>query len=137
LSILFNSTEPKFSPKNIRKRKDWINKCISEEGFSVDSISFIFCSDNYLLEINQAFLKHDYFTDVITFSETVNKTLKGEIYISIDRVKDNASSFNVQFDDELNRVLIHGVLHLMNFQDSTKRQKSIMTAKENSLLAKF
>jgi probable rRNA maturation factor len=137
LKISFSTTENRFSQKNLRKRKEWLLRCIQEEGFSISFIQFIFCSDEYLLNINQVFLKHDYYTDIITFSEAASGFLNGEIYISIERVQDNAIKFQVPFDVELNRVLIHGVLHLMNYQDLTRREKSVMTAKENYYLAKF
>jgi len=107
------------------------------ENFSVESIQFIFCSDEYLLEINKYFLKHNYYTDVITFSESFGSVLNGEIYISVERVKENSKNFRVEYDQELNRVLIHGVLHLMNYLDSTKKEKALMTSKENLFLAKF
>ena len=135
--VLFHSTEKRFSPGNLRKRRKWILDCIRKENFSVNTIQFIFCSDNFLLEINQNFLKHDFFTDVITFPESSDSTIGGEIYISIERVKENAKLFKVDFNTELNRILIHGVLHLMQYTDTTSADKAVMTAKENLLLSLF
>jgi probable rRNA maturation factor len=137
LKIIFSSTEKRFSQKFIRKRKEWLLRCVKEEGYSIDSIHFIFCSDKYLLKINQSFLKHDFYTDIITFSDSSDSVLNGEIYISVERVRENAKIFKVDFENELNRVLIHGVLHLMKYNDSSKVEKSIMTSKEDLLLAKF
>ncbi len=137
MSIFFHATEKRFSPGKLRKRREWILNCIRLEKFSVTAIHFIFCSDNFLLEINRNFLKHDFFTDVITFPDCHGSTIGGEIYISVERVKENSSLLKTGFETELNRILIHGVLHLMNFNDSTKDEKSRMTAKENLLLEMF
>jgi probable rRNA maturation factor len=137
LRISFHTTEKRYSISNKNKRRNWISACIKAEGFSIGTIRFIFCSDEFLLDINREFLKHDYLTDVITFSSSSSSLLNGEIYVSFDRVKENAGTYQVPFEEELNRVLIHGVLHLMDFDDSSKRQKLIMTAKENLFLAKF
>jgi len=89
------------------------------------------------LEINRNFLKHNFYTDVITFSESSDSVLIGEIYISVERVRENSKIFNVEYNHELNRVLVHGVLHLMNYMDSTKKEKALMTRKENLFLEKF
>jgi len=98
----------------------------------------IFCSDEYLLNVNRTFLQHDYYTDIITFplDETDKKTV-AEIYISIDRVKENAASENVTFENELQRVIFHGVLHLCGFKDKTKAQSQLMRQMENQWLAEF
>jgi len=137
LSIRFNSTESRFKPKFLRKRRAWILSCAKSENFTIQSIQFIFCSDKYLLEINRNFLKHNFYTDVITFSESSDSVLIGEIYISVERVRENSKIFNVEYNHELNRVLVHGVLHLMNYMDSTKKEKALMTRKENLFLEKF
>jgi len=102
------------------------------------SIAYIFCSDEYLLNKNRQFLEHDFYTDIITFplSET-EKEIEAEIYISVDRVKDNAAKFKSDFSDELYRVIFHGVLHLMGFKDKSSKNKETMRAKENEWLRKF
>lgn len=101
------------------------------------SIDFIFCTDEFLININREFLKHDYYTDVIAFSNSNGLYLNGEIYISIERVKENHKIFKVKLEDELNRVLIHGVMHLMNYDDSSENLKVLMTKKEDYFLSKF
>lgn len=98
------------------------------------SISFIFCSDNYLKKINSEFLKHEYFTDVITFNYNVKKRISGDIFISADRVKDNANTYNIKFKKELARVMIHGVLHLIGYDDKTEKDKKLMEKNENEFL---
>jgi probable rRNA maturation factor len=111
--------------------------CIKEEGYSLDSIDIIFCSDEFLIKINKEFLKHDYFTDVITFSNCIGFKIIGEIYISVDRVRDNSRIYKVKVDNELNRILIHAVLHLMKYDDSSDSMKLLMTEKENHYLNQF
>lgn len=108
-------------------------------GFRVADIQYIFCSDEYLLEINRSFLQHDYFTDIITFDLSEKKAeLCSEIYISIPRVKDNARSFGVSFQNELHRVMAHGILHLCGFKDKTaKQEKEMRNAEDEALLMRF
>jgi len=137
LSIFFHATEKRLSQRYLRKRREWILNCIRSENFTVSTIHFIFCSDSYLLEINQNFLKHDFFTDVITFPECHGSIIGGEIYISIDRLKENAKLLKIGFETELNRIMIHGTLHLMNYDDSNMVGKSLMTDKENLMLEMF
>lgn len=98
------------------------------------SISFIFCSDNYLKKINSEFLKHEHFTDVITFNYNVKKRLSGDIFISSERVKDNAKTYSISFKEELARVMIHGVLHLIGYNDKTEKDKKLMRKNENEFL---
>ncbi len=101
-------------------------------------VTYIFCSDEYLLNMNRQFLEHDFYTDIITFplGET-EKEIEAEIYISVDRVKDNAEKFKSDFSDELHRVIFHGVLHLMGYKDKSKADKETMRGKENEWLRKF
>lgn len=115
----------------------WIEKTIQSESKKAGEISFIFCSDNYLLNINKEFLNHDYFTDVITFDYVVEDETSGDIFISVDRIKENAADFKVSFDDELNRIMIHGVLHLLGYKDKVLEEKQMMTDKENEYLSKL
>lgn len=113
----------------------WIKTVIRQEGKRCGDITIIFCSDKYLLDLNRQFLNHDYFTDIITFDTSSEKFLSGEIYISTDRVRENATGLGVSFDQELRRVIIHGVLHLAGYPDSTKSQKKAMRLKEDACLS--
>jgi probable rRNA maturation factor len=120
------------------KLKQFINHIFSSEGKELDTIDFIFCSDEHLLSMNQQFLQHDYFTDILTFDLSKdNAAITGEIYISIDRVKDNAVAHNATYINELRRVVFHGVLHLCGFLDKTSNEKTLMTKKENYYLEQF
>jgi probable rRNA maturation factor len=111
---------------------------IHEESFSIKSLNFIFCTDDYLLDINSRFLNHFYYTDVITFDNSESpQVIDGDIFISIDRIKENAIKFNSPFLTELYRVMIHGVLHLIGFDDKTTILKSLMREKENFYLSLF
>ncbi|MER3319499.1 MAG: rRNA maturation RNase YbeY [Allomuricauda sp.] len=116
---------------------DWINRVIISEGFSVGQIDYIFCSDEYLLELNKEYLNHDTFTDIITFDYTDGKTISGDIFISTDRVEDNARKFDVEFLNELRRVMSHGVLHLAGFGDKSKEEKKTMRGKEEEKIKMF
>jgi rRNA maturation RNase YbeY len=121
-----------------RKTKDFIERIFTEEGKQLEQLRYIFCSDNYLLNINKTFLKHDYFTDIITFdlSEGFVKIV-GEVYVSIDRVRDNANSLGTNVTDELLRVLFHGALHLCGYKDKKKSEITIMREKEDYYLSLF
>ncbi|TVZ56389.1 rRNA maturation RNase YbeY [Lutibacter sp. Hel_I_33_5] len=131
--IQFNY-ETNFSIDNEEVFSNWIQGCISEEKFELGEINYIFCDDEYLHKINLEFLKHDTLTDIISFDYSLGKQVSGDIYISIERVKENAKDFNVSFEEELNRVLIHGVLHFMNYKDKTDEEKTIMRTKENNAI---
>jgi len=134
--INFFSEKINFALKKKRKLKAWIIEIAHTESYQVKEINYVFCSDKYLLEINRTFLQHDYFTDIITFNNSENKKeLEGELYISIARVKENAQTLQIPFEEELSRVMIHGIFHLIGYKDKTKQQKEIMRAKENSALA--
>ena len=116
--------------------KKWIEATIIAEGFKLDELNFILCSDEYLLRINQDYLQHDDYTDVITFDNSEElKTIVGDIFISIDRIKENATNFKSKTVDELCRVIIHGTLHLLGYKDKTKAAKLEMTAKEDFYLS--
>lgn len=120
-----------------RKLKNWITSTIKEEGKKAGELSFIFCSDPYLLEINKQYLDHDYFTDIITFDYVEGNLVSGDIFVSVDRVSENADTFGISFSEELNRILIHGVLHLCGFADKLSQEKEIMTQKEDFYLDKL
>ncbi len=131
--IAFNY-ETDFNLKNETTTEKWILEAVDEEGFEVGEINYIFCNDEYLHKINVEFLQHDTLTDIISFDYTLGKLIGGDIFISIERVKDNAKDFNVSFEEELHRVLIHGILHYMGYKDKTDEEKQLMRAKENYYL---
>lgn len=131
--ITFNSETP-FNLKASDKISFWIEEIISSEGHSVGEINYIFCDDAYLSQLNKKFLNHDTLTDIISFDYCVGKQVNGDIYISIDRVSDNAETYGVSFDTELNRVMIHGILHYLGYKDKTLDEKQSMRAKEDSSL---
>lgn len=111
----------------------WLKEVCKSHEEKLGEVSLIFCSDNYLLDMNREHLNHDFYTDIITFNYNDN-TISGDLFISIDRVKDNAVTNNVLFMDELNRVVVHGVLHLIGFNDKTKEEEMEMRAQENKAL---
>ena len=121
------------------KLKSFIDDLIKEEGKKLDNLNFIFCSDEYLLDINNTYLAHNYYTDIITFDlgEKGAKAISGDIFISTDRVIDNAQAFNSKLNIELHRVIFHGVLHLCGYKDKTKVTRLKMTAKEDYYLSKY
>jgi len=135
--ITFFEEDITYKIKNKAGLRLWLIDVITTEFFKLKELSYIFCSDNYLLQINRQYLNHDYFTDIITFdNSTMEKVIVGDIFISIDRVRENALKFNVPETDELNRVVIHGVLHLLGYNDKTSEEKKKMTIKEDFYLAK-
>ena len=129
--------ETSFLLDNESSISNWLTSVIDAEGFKEGEINYIFCDDNYLLKLNVEFLDHDTFTDIISFDYTMGKLVSGDIFISIDRVKENAKSFNVSFDNELLRVIIHGVLHYCGYKDKTDSDAQVMRAKENLYLSTF
>ena len=128
--ITFNS-ETSFTLKNQKKLVKWISDVISSEDFEVAEINYIFCDDVYLHKINQEFLNHDTFTDIISFDYTLGKEVGGDIFISIERVLENAEKFDEVFENELHRVMIHGILHFMGYKDKTKKEKTLMRTRED------
>lgn len=112
----------------------WISQIIDNHKHTLGFLDFIFCSDEYLLKVNQEHLNHDTYTDIITFNYNEDKEISGDIFISIDRIKENANNFAVKFTEELHRVMIHGVLHLLGFNDKTSEQKEMMRQKEDESL---
>ena len=115
----------------------WIRAVAADYGFAVGNITYIFCSDERELEVNREFLGHDYYTDVITFDYSTPSTLNGDIFISLDTVRSNAEMVSVGFEEELRRIIIHGVLHLTGQGDKTPETKAQMTAKEEKALARW
>jgi rRNA maturation RNase YbeY len=113
----------------------WISSVIVSEGFAEGDISYVFCDDDFLLGINKEFLNHDTFTDIISFDYSLGKQIHGEIYISVDRVRDNAGNFKTAFDTELHRVIVHGILHYCGYKDKTETDEIEMRSKEERALA--
>ena len=136
-AISFFEEDINYKLKNKTLVRKWITDTIQAEGFVLKELSFIFCSDAYLLEINQQYLNHDTYTDIVTFdnSEAEGKIV-GDIFISIERIRENASKFNVSDTTELHRVIIHGVLHLLGYKDKTPAHQKKMTEKEDLYLSK-
>jgi rRNA maturation RNase YbeY len=127
-----------FSLKNRGRLKQFLVELCRKEGQTVEAINYIFCDDQYLLEINKTYLKHDTYTDIVTFQLSgKGEPLLADIYISIERVKENARNFNVSFRSELHRVIFHGALHLCGYKDKNKEQSAEMRRKENEWLEKF
>lgn len=120
-----------------RRITRWIKAVAADYGFAVGSINYIFCSDEKELAVNRQFLGHDYYTDIITFDYSTAATLNGDIFISLDTVRSNADQLGISFEDELKRILIHGVLHLTGQGDKTPESKAEMTRKENLALQKI
>ncbi len=135
-SILFFNADVKYVLRDKRKIRSWLELCIRKKKRKLGDLTFVFCSDGYVRKMNKRFLAHDYNTDIITFAlhEESEKTISGEMYISIDRVKSNASAYGVSFIAELRRVMVHGVLHLCGYNDKTEEETARMRMEENRLL---
>ena len=133
-SIIFHQEDVFYRLKNVEKIKSWIISSAQKENKKIDELNFIFCSDNYLHKINLEYLKHDTYTDIITFDYSAANVISGDIYISIDRIKENAKKFKQTTEKELLRVIIHGVLHLIGYKDKSPKEKSLMRAKEDAYL---
>ena len=131
--ILFNY-ETEFKLPSETKTSQWIQTCIENENYEIGEVNYIFCDDSYLHKINVEFLQNDTLTDIISFDYTLGKEINGDIFISIERVKENASAFDVSFENELHRVIIHGILHYMGYKDKTEDEKLIMRTKEDACL---
>lgn len=115
--------------------KNWIENIIISEEKKLGEINYIFCDDEYLLKINQHFLDHDYYTDIITFDQVRGKTISGEIFVSLQRIKDNASLISKNYEEEKKRVIAHGILHLCGYKDKTEEEQITMRAKEDFYLS--
>ena len=137
-SIRFHTEDCSFQLKQKRKIRLWLSKVIHKNKLKYTDLNFIFCSDEYLLEINKYYLHHDFYTDIITFPlDETEEELTAELYISIDRIRDNAETLNISFEEELHRVIIHGVLHLCGLGDKTEEEEQEMRKKENFHLEKL
>lgn len=133
ISYYFQDTDFKF--RDCRKTNEWLKLAAESEIRRIGNISIIFCSDNYVLDINQKYLQHDYFTDIITFDYCEGDRLSGDLFISVDSVRENSVEFGTEFKDELNRVIIHGLLHLVGYDDHTEKDIKLMRSKENYYLS--
>ena len=136
MAIEFFSEDTQFNlPANSYHRL-WIESVIKLHGFTAGEINLIYCSDDYLLKMNTETLNHDFFTDILTFdNSTSDKEISGDLFISIDRVKENAESLHAKFDDELDRVMIHGILHLCGYDDKDEKQKEEIRKREDECLS--
>ena len=136
MAIQYDYSQTRFRLSNPKKISTWIQQVVKAENAEIESLSYVFCTDKYLLKINQDYLAHDTFTDIITFDYSDAKSLKGvkslegEIYISIQRVRENAKGLGTDFDIELRRVIIHGVLHLLGYKDKSAKDKKAMRKRE-------
>lgn len=136
-SISFFNADVALKIINKKALQAFILSIVQEEGKSITSATIIFCSDTYLLTLNRQFLNHDFYTDILTFDLSVNDSISGEIYVSVDRVKENAAMLDIPFSQELNRIIFHGILHLCGYKDKVKKDKVRMTQKENEYLEKY
>lgn len=136
MAIHFFQEDVTFTFKDRNKSKKWIIHCIREEGYELEDLNIVFCSNDYLHSLNVEYLNHDTLTDIITFPYQDNP-IHAELYLSIDRIKENALQLEVPFIQELRRVIIHGVLHLCGYGDKTDELKQVMRARENHYLGAF
>lgn len=134
--ITFFTESVTYNLKHKTKVRNWIKATIEKEGYALQELNFIFCSDDYLLSINQQYLNHDTYTDIITFDNSDEQgQIVSDIFISIDRIKENAKEYKKTTFDELCRIMIHGTLHLLGYKDKSKADKTLMTQKEDEYLA--
>ena len=130
-------SENDFKLENNDLYKNWLNRVISSEDKRLGEISYIFCDDEYLLDINQRFLDHDTYTDIISFDDSMGNLLNGDIYISTERVEENAAEFNEDFETELKRVIVHGILHYCGYKDKSEEDAALMRRKESEKIKLF
>lgn len=133
ISYYTQDTDFKFVGKTFTKF--WLKMVAESEIRRLGDISIIFCSDNYILDVNMKYLQHDYFTDIITFDYCEGDRLSGDLFISVDSVRENAAFYDTEFDNELNRVIVHGLLHLIGYDDHTPSEQKTMREKENYYLS--
>lgn len=136
MKIEFNQ-ESEFVLEKQDKYADWITRVLNSENALIGPVSYIFCDDNYLLAINQKYLNHDTLTDIITFDYSEGSSVSGDIFISVQRVEENAKDFNVESEVELKRVMAHGLLHLLGYNDKSEEEKRLMRAKEDEKILMF
>jgi len=137
MAILFEAERVKKPILKYRNLSIWIKNIIMEYNFLCGKLTYIFCDDDYLLDINNRFLKHDFYTDIVTFDYSKDNTISGDLFISVDRVKDNSVLFNVSVDEEFLRVIVHGLLHLLGYRDSSMEEKNTIRELENKYILLF
>jgi len=135
MAISFFTENIKFDLPEAEKVQKWVAKVVQTQGKRVGEVNYLFCDDAYLIEVNRAYLNHDTYTDIITFDYVAGNIISGDIFISIERVKENANIFRTGFDQELHRVIIHGVLHLLGQGDKSEADALVMRKKEEAALA--
>lgn len=133
VSYYTQDTDFKFKGKTFNNL--WLKMVAESEIRRLGDISIIFCSDNYILDVNMKYLQHDYFTDIITFDYCEGDRLSGDLFISVDSVRENSEFYETEFEEELNRVIVHGLLHLIGYDDHTEKDKKVMREKENYYLS--
>ncbi len=133
--ISFFEEDVSYTLKDVDGHTRLLIQCVDKEGVKCGFLNFVFCSDQYVLDLNKKYLDHDYFTDILTFDQGDAETIAGDIFISIDRAMENAVKFKVALEDEVRRLLIHGVLHLVGYKDATDEEKSQMRSKEDYYLS--
>ena len=133
--VRYFSEDVKFTFKNKPLNNKWLKTVAESEIRRLGNVNIIFCSDPYILDVNLNYLGHDYFTDIITFDYCEGRTLSGDLFISVDSVRENAVEFGTEFDEELHRVIVHGLLHLIGYDDHTEEDQKTMRAKENYYLS--
>lgn len=135
-AIRYFSEDTNFTIQHPRTTARWLKSVASHEKVELGEINFIFCSDAYLADLNREYLSHDYYTDILTFDNmSGDEPISGDIYISVDRVRDNAAGFGVSFDEELHRVMVHGILHLIGYSDKSMTKRKVMKKKEDAYLS--
>ncbi len=134
IDFVYN-TDFRLANKEVFSR--WLISVANAEGFLIDTLVFLFVDDDEILQMNNKFLKHDYYTDVITFGDLKDRNISGDIAISIERVLDNSKTYGVEFEDELKRVMVHGLLHIMGYNDKESNDKSVMSQKEKKAIKMF
>ena len=133
--VSYHCEDIRFEFKGKTLNNKWLKMVAESEVKRLGDISIIFCSDPYILDINQRYLQHDYFTDIITFDYCEGKVLSGDLFISIDTVRENAREYGTTFEEELNRVMVHGLLHLIGYDDHTPAEQQEMRSKEDYYLS--
>ena len=134
IHYFFENTDPINLPENT---EEWLKNLIIEENKKPGKINYILCDDEYILKVNQDYLQHDYYTDIITFDYVKGKTISGDIFVSLQRISDNASTLSKEFDSELKRVLAHGILHLCGYKDKSQEEEKEMRSKEDYYINKY
>ncbi len=137
MPVKFFNQDTSYQLKNKKIVKDWIERTIQNERYVSGNINVIFTSDKYLLSINKKYLKHNYYTDIVTFNYCDERVIQGDIFISIDTVKNNSKRFGVKYSEEMHRVIIHGILHLIGYDDQNDEERALMRQKENDYLERL